>query len=126
MVVWSRELYLRQGGHDHTQEHNERIRVVINDAIENSELPGSASNLIVDHPSTSRFYLLPKIHKPGNPGRPIVSDCNCPTELLATYLDQVTTPLVHGLPSFVKDTNHMIQISDQIVERLLGRGVHSP
>ena len=69
-----------------------------------------ASNLIVEHPGTSKFYLLPRIHKPGNPGRPIVSACNCPTELLATYLDKITTPLVESLPSYVKDTNHMLDI----------------
>ncbi|XP_078354461.1 uncharacterized protein LOC144639077 [Oculina patagonica] len=51
------------------------------------------------------------MHKPGNPGRPIVSACNCPTELLATYLDQITSPLVRSLPSYVKDTNHMLDIT---------------
>ena len=52
------------------------------------------------------------LHKPGNPGRPIVSACNCPTELIATYLDRITTPLVQSLPSYVKDTNHMLRIAD--------------
>ena len=28
----------------------------------------------------AQFYLLPEIHKPGNPGRPIVSSNNAPTE----------------------------------------------
>ena len=31
-------------------------------------------------PKTARLYLLPKIHKPGNPGRPIVSSNGAPTE----------------------------------------------
>ena len=42
----------------------------------------------------------------------IVSACNCPTELIATCLDGITTPLVQSLPSFVKDTNHMFRIAD--------------
>ena len=29
---------------------------------------------------TSRFYILPKLHKPGAPGRPIVSCCGAPTK----------------------------------------------
>ena len=30
-------------------------------------------------PSPGRFYILPKIHKTGNPGRPIVSSHSHPT-----------------------------------------------
>ena len=97
---------------DLTMDHNKKVAEVVHDAISmKHELPPSATNLIVDHPGTSKFYLLPKIHKPGNPGRPIVSACNCPTELLATYLDMITKPLVENLPSYVKDTNHMLDIA---------------
>ena len=35
--------------------------------------------LIPHHPRVARFYLLPRIHKPGNPGRPIVSSNSAPT-----------------------------------------------
>ena len=61
----------------------------------------------------SKFYFLLKIHKPGNLGGPIVFACNCPTELIATYLDAITTPLDKTLPSFVNDTNykHMLYIA---------------
>ena len=92
-------------------DHNKRVAEVVHDAISKHELPPSATNLIVDHPHTSKFYLLPKIHKPGNRGRPILSACNCPTELLATYLDTITKLLVENLPSYVKDTNHMLDIA---------------
>jgi hypothetical protein len=40
------------------------------------------------------MYFLPKIHKPDNPGRPIVSACGCPTELISSFLDCVMAPLV--------------------------------
>ena len=30
--------------------------------------------LIPEDPQPGKFYLLPKIHKPNNPGRPIVSN----------------------------------------------------
>ena len=66
---------------------------------------------------TSTFDILPKIHKPGNLGRPIVSACNCPTEIITTYLDGITTPLVQSLLSYVKDTNHMLRITDFFRER---------
>ena len=89
---------------------NKKVAEIVHDAISKLELPPTTTNLIFDHPRTSRFYLLPEIHKSGNPGRPIVSACNFATELLATYLDMITKPLVENLPSYVKDTNHMLDI----------------
>ena len=86
--------------------------LLVKEAITKGELPASAVNLVVENPRTSSFYMLPKIHKPGNPGRPIVSACNFPTELIATYLDRITTPLVQSLTSYVKDSNHMLRIAD--------------
>jgi len=61
----------------------------------------------------SSFYLLPKIHKPGNPGRPIVSACSCPTENIAAFLEEITAPLVCNLPTYVKDTKPALQIFDE-------------
>ena len=57
--------------------------------------------------------FLPKIHKVNNPGRPVVSTCNYPTELISSYLDSVLNPIVSSLPSFVKDTNDALRIFDQ-------------
>ena len=125
VVVWDRNLYKQEAerqlsdstfyerlDRDFTVDYNKTVCEVVKEAITKGELPASAINLVVENPRTSRFYVLPKIHKPGNPGRPIVSACNCPTELIATYLDRITTPLVQSLPSYVKDTNHMLRIAD--------------
>ena len=102
-------------------DRNKKVAEVVHDAISKLELPPSTTNLIVDHLRASKFYLLPRIHKPGNPGRPIVSACNFATELLATYLDMITKPLVENLPSYVKDTNHMLDI----VESFRFSGTHN-
>ena len=77
--------------------------------MEISQLPPSASNLSAGQPRTS---LLPKIHKPGNPARPIVSTCSCPAELLAVYLDHLTAPFVRSLGSYVKETKLTLNIPD--------------
>ena len=61
--------------------------------------------LIQSDAKPGRFYILPKVHKPGNPGRPIVSSNSHPTERLSHFVDYHLQPLVHKLPSFVKDTN---------------------
>ena len=73
------------------------------------ELPVTAQNLIITTPRTSCIYFKPKIHKPNNPGRPIVSACSCPTELISSYLDKVMTPIVKSLPSYIKDSNHALE-----------------
>ena len=57
---------------------------------------------------TSRFYILPKLHKPGIPGRPIVSSCGAPTERISKFIDYHLSPLVKKVPSYVKDTNDFL------------------
>ena len=77
--------------------------------ISKQELPATAQNLIITTPTTSVFYFKPKIHKPNNPGRSNVSAYSCPTELILQYLDQIMSPFVKLLPSYIKDTNHALK-----------------
>ncbi len=60
-------------------------------------------------PRTPIFYLLPKIHKPGNPGRPIISGCDSPTDRLSSFINSHIKPLCSSLPSYIKDTNNFLQ-----------------
>ena len=66
--------------------------------------------LTITTPRTLCIYFLPKIHKPNNPGRPIVSACSCPTELISSYLDKIMAPIVKTLPSYIKDSQHALEI----------------
>ena len=72
---------------------------------------------------TSRFYILPKIHKPGIPGRPIVSSCRASTEKISYFVDHHLNPLVKKIPSYIKDTNDFLlklqQLDDLSSESLL-------
>jgi len=43
--------------------------------------------LTVENPSAGRFYLLPKIYKPSNPGLPIVSANGHPTKPISEFVD---------------------------------------
>ena len=79
--------------------------------IEN-KVPPSAKHFVVNTPRTSRFYLLPKKHKPNNPGRPIVSAFSCPTEEISAYPHEVLPPFVRTLPTYVKDTIHAFHTFD--------------
>ena len=88
------------------------VKNTINDLIAKQELPATAKNLIITTPRTSCIYFLPKIHKPNNPGRPIVSVCSCPTELISSYLDKIMAPImiVKTLPSYINDRQHALEI----------------
>lgn len=81
VCVWSRDLYIQEG---HGQLQNtavykelpedttESVVKVIKELVSTDQLPVSALNLIIKVPRCSRFYLLPKVHKHGYPGRPVV------------------------------------------------------
>ena len=64
--------------------------------------------LLPREPRLARFYLLPKIHKPGNPGRPIVSSNNSPTENISQYVDHFLQPLVRQQPGILRDTTDFL------------------
>ena len=125
MVVWSRDLYIQEANcqlpddrfyqhleADPTQDYQKIVQDTLKDMVTTCELPPMAQHLVVTTPPTSRFYMLPKIHKPGNPGRPIVSACSCPTENISAYLDEVMAPFVRNLPTYIKDTNHALCVFD--------------
>ncbi len=128
VVVWRKDLYITEAErqlndrtfyesiqHDLTEKHHKEVSKTVKSFIESEDLPSTASHLIQSNPRTPRFYLLPKIHKPGNPGRPIVSACNCPTEQISKYLDQLFAPFVQSLPTYVKDTSHALRIFNNFV-----------
>ena len=58
-----------------------------------------------------RFYLLPKIHKQGCQGIPVISVCGTPTEKVSVFVDQNVRPLVPEFNSYIKDTNDFLHMS---------------
>ena len=123
VVVWRADLYQKEAlrqlsdtsfyakvDKDLTLINQNTVKNTINDLIAKQELPATAKNLIITTPRTSCIYFLPKIHKPNNPGRPIVSACSCPTELISSYLDKIMAPIVKTLPSYIKDSQHALEI----------------
>ena len=127
MVVWRTDLYKQEAfrqladtkfytkvNKDLTQANQKIVKDTVNKLILEQKLPSTARNLFVTTPKTSTFYLKPKIHKPNNPGRPIISACSCPTELISSFLDKKMAPFVKSLPTYIKDTNHALNILKQI------------
>ena len=60
-------------------------------------------------PLTPRFYLLPKIHKEDNPGRPMILSVNCHTSKISSFVDYHIQDSAQSLKSYVKDTTHLIK-----------------
>ena len=126
VVVWRTDLYKQEAfrqladtkfyakvNKDLTQANQKIVKDTVNKLILQQKLPSTARNLFVTTPKTSTFYLKPKIHKPNNPGRPIISACSCPTELISSFLDKKMAPFVKSLPTYIKDTNHALNILKQ-------------
>ena len=60
------------------------------------------------NPRAGPFYILPKTHTQGNPGRPIISRNGHPTERISEFVDYHLKPLVQTLPSYIKGTTHFL------------------
>ena len=61
-------------------------------------------------PRTQKMYLLKKVHKNPHGIRPIVSGCSGPTEKISAFLDHYLKPLVPLMPSYIRDSGHIISI----------------
>ena len=105
----SNEEYYKRVEKDFTLHHELVINQCINELINSGDLPMDTGQLL--RPTDSRspiFYMLPKIHKPNNPGRPVVSIVNSHTEKLSAYVDEFLRPLAEALPSHIRDTTDFI------------------
>ena len=100
-----------QTPHDTTLERTKNIRTTLTTMENDHELPEQSSKrLIPPKVRTSPFYMLPKIHKMNNPGRPIVSGIDSPTDRISGTLDRILKPILKHIPSYVKDTKHFVNI----------------
>ena len=89
-----------------TADIQKRVAFYVNKMYTDNNINDKTKQYIIQTDvKPGRFYILAKIHKPGNPGRPIVSSNSHPTERISHFVDHHFQPLVHKLPSFVKDSN---------------------
>ncbi|KAJ1123641.1 hypothetical protein NDU88_002109 [Pleurodeles waltl] len=86
---------------------------------------GKENNWITDHegtfliqtnPKIPYFYILPKVHKEKipPPGRPIVSGIGSALEPLSKFVDFFLQQLVKRIPTFLKDTTHVLLLLESI------------
>ena len=89
----------------HCELVNNTINKFKNDGLLEDKL---AEGLKVTEPRTPLFYLLPKIHKKNNPGRPVISSIDYHTSNISAFVDYHLQPLVKSLTSDVKDTTDFL------------------
>ena len=122
VVIWDttdymKEAYLqlndektyRKLDKDPTIQHKNTVSETISTLKREKKLTERlASQLTPDDISTPNFYMLPKIHKVNNPGRPVINSSNCHTTNISAFVAKSLQPEVEKLRSYVKDTTDLI------------------
>ena len=120
----NREDYIKEGlrqlsDHNHyevlnegpTLNYNNQIHQVLQQAVNLDIIDEKMKKTLYNKtPRIPNFCMLPKIHKTGNPGRPIVNGIESITEKISAYIDGEIRQLVPRIPSYLKDTTHLINI----------------
>ena len=70
--------------------------------------------MTVKDSAPGKMYGNVKKHKIGNPTRFIISGCNAAIENLSIFTENVLYDFASELPSRIKDTNHMLDIIDNL------------
>ena len=80
---------------DPTLQHNRMVNETIERFKNEKLLPKkTADGLKVSTPKTPKFYISPKIHKPNNPGRPVINSIECHTSEISRFVDHYLQPVV--------------------------------
>ena len=70
--------------------------------------------MAVKDSTPGKMYDNVKTHKIGNPTRVITSGSNTAIENLSVFVENVLYDIASELPSRIKDTNHMLDIIDNL------------
>lgn len=123
IVILSTEDYLREGYRqlsdskfyepltgDPTPQQTHIVTSKLKELLDSGEITINEYNIMKpSDPTPGRFYMLPKIHKAGNPGRPIISGIGTVTEPLSGYVDNLVRHIPTILSSHIKDTTHFLR-----------------
>ena len=123
VVILSKEDYLREAERQlnnttnyqqveryPTEAHATKVKELVKDMFRRGLLDKHTKNYLIPHqPRAARFYFFPKIHKPGNPGHPIVFSNGVPTENISAFMDYHLCPLVTNIPSYIQDTTDFLR-----------------
>ena len=95
---------------DPTQTTEKRVLKEIQEMERRKLIPKDLRKRLKPVASKSpKLYVLPKIHKPQVPLRPIVSCIGSPTYHLANYITSLISPLVGRTSSFIMNSQHFTE-----------------
>ena len=124
MVIWPKDAYLAEAYRQlNNNNHHKKLTYDPTDEIltqpktlafnlHKSRIIDSLAHKFLTSDTQARtpqLYLLPKIHKPDIPGRPIISGCEGLTVKLSQYADHLLKPLLKHIPSYVQDTTDFLR-----------------
>ena len=93
-----------------TEGHSSIVNNRLDELTEDGDLSQEiAEGLKSDNPRTPHFYMLPKIHKEGNPRRPDVSSIESHTSKISKYVDYHIPSIAKEIKSYVQDTSDFIE-----------------
>ena len=95
---------------DPTRDMVKKINAKIRESWKKGNIDDKTKDslMVSEDVKPGRFYLLPKIHKQGCPGRPVISGCGTPTEKISAFVDHNVRPIVSEINSYIKDTNDFL------------------
>ena len=96
---------------DLTQDIIDKINEKLRECWDKSHIDDKTREylLVSENARPGRFSLLPKLHKPGCPGRPVISGCNTPTERISQFVDNNLRSMVPKINSHFRDTNDFLR-----------------
>ena len=101
--------YYKKLASDPTPTYAAEIKQFVNLMFERRLIDKHTKEFLTPNaPKISRLYLLPKLHKTGIPGRPIVASNGCPTENISRFVDHYLQPLTVCIPSYIRDTTDFL------------------
>ena len=101
--------YYQKLGSDPTSTYAAEIKEFVISMFERRLINRHTKDFLIPRsPKISRLYLLPKLHKAGVPGRPIVASNGCPTENISRFVDYYLQPLTVCIPSYIRDTTDFL------------------
>ena len=97
-------------GHDSTEQVASNVTKTLTKMKEKGLVSDkNFEHLKPDNCTEARFYMLPKIHKKGVPGRPICSSVNHPTSRISKLVDEHIKDYVPKTKSYIRDTQDFIK-----------------
>ncbi|XP_073443832.1 uncharacterized protein [Dendrobates tinctorius] len=98
--------YYRKLESDPTQDYYKELNKLVSCLPDQSIRAGD--DLIPETPRIGTFYMLPKIHKFGNPGRPIISCVGTLTKQVSGWVEGILKLLVKDTSSYIQDTTDLL------------------